>query len=153
MFGGSSATPQSSPTVLPVAVSSTNDSEPAVYCTGYCVLGKNSMVFLSDGRTACSANGDVQMIRTEKVQVFGSWFLVWSTAQIVKQHPEMVYHSLQVFDVAPVQIQESYSVPASSPSVIVNSNRDYRDNLHNIKPSGFTQGVGQSSVARASLLQ
>jgi hypothetical protein len=144
MFGGSLSTPQSGPPILPVAVSSTNDSGPEVYCTGFCVLGKNSMVFLSDGRTACSANGDVQMIRTEKVEVFGSWFPIWSTAQIVKQHPEMVYHSTPAFDVQPVQLQESYPVTlAPSPAVIVNPNHDYHDNLHNIKSAGLSPNLGQ----------
>ena len=92
-----------------------DDSQTQVYCTGFCVLGANSMVFLSDGRTAYSAYGDVQMIRAERVEVFGSWFPVWNTAQIVKQHPEMVYHPMTAFDVVPVQPQESYPAPVVFP--------------------------------------
>jgi hypothetical protein len=150
MFGGGSS---SSTPILPRVVSSTNDPETEVYCTGFCVLGKNIMVFLSDGRTAYSAYGDVQMIRTERVEVFGSWFPVWSTAQIMKQHPEMVYHAMPTFDVEQVQPQQSYSVPITPSAVIVNPNRDYRDNLHDIKTGGFSQGASQSSLSQSSSLQ
>ena len=111
------------------------------------------MVFLSDGRTAYSAYRDVQAIRAETVEVFGSWFLVWNTARIVKQHPEMVYHPMMAIDVVPVQPQESYPTPVAPPAVIVNPNHDYRDNLHNIKTGGFNQGDGQSSLPRSSSLQ
>jgi hypothetical protein len=86
------------------------------------------------GRTAYSAYGDVQTIRAEKVEVFGSWFPVWNTAQIVKQHPEMVYHSMPAFDLQPIQMQQPFSTPVVPPAVIVNPIHDYRDNLHNICP-------------------
>jgi hypothetical protein len=111
------------------------------------------MVFLSDGRTAYSAYGDVQMIRAERVEVFGSWFPVWNTAQIVKRHPEMVYHPMTAFDLQPIQTQQSFYTPLAPPAVIVNPNRDYRDNLHNIKTGGFNQEAGQPSSSWSSSVQ
>jgi hypothetical protein len=146
MFGGGTpAVQQSSPSGSLAVVSSTNDSESEVYCTGFCALGKKVMVFLSDGRTAYSDYDEVQMIGSEKVKVFGSWFPVWSTAQIVKQHPEMIYHAMPAFDVEQVQPQQSYSVPVIPSPVIVNPNRDYRENLHSIKSADFSQNFGQQS--------
>jgi hypothetical protein len=87
----------------------------------------------------------VQTIRAETVEVFDNWYPVWNTAQIVKQHPEMVYHSTAAFDIEPIRPQESFSMPVVPPAVIVNPNRDYRNNLNNIKTGGFNQEVGQPS--------
>jgi hypothetical protein len=74
-----------------VGTSITTDASPSntndIYCSGFCVLGTNVMVFLSDGRTAYSSFGDVEAIRAEKVKVFGEWYPVYSTSQIEKIRP------------------------------------------------------------------
>jgi hypothetical protein len=87
MFGGGSVLPVPLQTAVPALPMATNDSLGSVYCSGFCVFGTNSMVFLSDGRTAYSSLGDVQLIRAERVKVFGEWYPVYTTSQIEKINP------------------------------------------------------------------
>lgn len=81
------------PTVT--VVSETNE----IYCTGFVVLDGRSMVFLSDGRTAYSEYGEVDMVRPHRVKVFGQYFDVHSTAQIAcEPGTTLMYQPLQNFN-------------------------------------------------------
>ena len=117
-----------------------------VYCTGYIVLPHNITVFLSDGRTAESAFGDVQSVEAHRVAVFGTTYPVYTTSQIVALHPEMNYFPVE----NQPQVQQPLPILPSQPSdVAVLPLHDYRENLHNIKRGGFNQEIGSSSQARS----
>jgi hypothetical protein len=85
MFSAPSAAVASSP---PVTNASAADRAEETYCSGFFISGSNSMVFLSDGRIAYAAYGDVLSIRPEKVKVFGEWYPVFTASQIEKIHPQ-----------------------------------------------------------------
>jgi hypothetical protein len=141
MFGGG-AGPASQPSV--------NVVSNVVYCTGYIILPHNITVFLSDGRTAESAFGDVQSVEAHKVTVFGTTFPVYTTSQIVTLHPEMNYFPSG----NQPQVQQPLPTLPSQPSdVTVLPSHDYRENLHNIKRGGFDQEIGQSFQPRPSSAQ
>jgi hypothetical protein len=106
-----------------------------VYCTGYCAVPGCVMVFLSDGRIARSDWGDVQYIRAEKVGVFGSSFLVYTTAQIERSNPSMTSAGATPSGL-PANPAPLSSVSSESPPIIL-PNRDYRANLHDLKTASF----------------
>ena len=122
-----------------------NEAVSTVYCSGYVVLGKLTMVFLSDGRIARLDWGDVQYIRAEKVGVFGSSFPVYTTAQIERLNPPMTAAGTPS-GLPPNQPQFS-SVSSQSPPIIL-PNRDYRANLHDIKTASFQKPNSGSSASQ-----
>ena len=128
MFGGGSALPAPPP----IDVGSN-----LVYCSGYVVLPKNTMVFLSDGRTAESRYGEVQIVMHDRVKVFHATFPVYSTAQIMALQPEMI--GQPILNPLPMPEVSVVTPPSGSSGVAVLPSHDYRDNLHKIKTANFGQ--------------
>jgi hypothetical protein len=146
MFGGGA------PPIQPVTEILYTNEDAGVYCTGYCVLGTNAMVFLSDGRTAFSAYGDVQSILERRVRVFGDWFPIHNTIQIERDHPEMIYHPGQSGIIAP-PIFPPAVLNQAAPDVTVLPSHDYRQNLHDIHEGGFTQDGSTASHSQSTSSQ
>jgi Zonular occludens toxin (Zot) len=133
IFGGGS------PSLSPVP---NNVASNSVYCTGYVVLPHDTMVFLSDGRTAESRYGEVQIIRHDRVTVLHTTFPVYSTAQIMALHPEMIDQPAQ--NSLPMPAASVAASPPQPSGVAVLPLHDYRENLHGIKTADFSPNFGQS---------
>ncbi|MGH7943077.1 MAG: zonular occludens toxin domain-containing protein, partial [Limisphaerales bacterium] len=135
------------PAPVAAAVSSNELAGLVVYCSGYAVLDKVVMVFLSDGRIARSDWGDVQFVGSQKVEVFGRAFPLYTTAQIERSHPEMNFTAgPEPSGLAARGVElSSGSTPGPTPPIILPLH-DYRQNLHNVKPVGF-QGRGSRNTA------
>jgi zona occludens toxin (predicted ATPase) len=147
MFGGGA------PSVQPASQTANTNEDAGVYCTGYCVLGTDAMVFLSDGRTAFSAYGDIQSIRERRVCVFGDWFPIHNTIQIERDHPEMTYHAALSGFALPAASRTDMINHVAVADVVVLPNHDYRQNLHDIKTGGFAQDGSPASHSQSASSQ
>jgi hypothetical protein len=107
------------------------DRENDVFCKGWCLLDNEITVFLSDGRTAYSVDGDVQEVRLHWVRCFGRKFDVRCVSSDLDSGAGVV-------SMNPVAGAGEWLRPASS---VVGGSVDSR-------PSVSVSVIGQAYLAR-----